>query len=55
MAQVTQMHRLLYREGLTLEAACAAISALRGKVDGGDADIALLLDFLAAATRGIAR
>jgi UDP-N-acetylglucosamine acyltransferase len=55
IALVKQMHRLLYRDGLTLERARAAIAALRGTVEGGDADIALLLDFLAAATRGIAR
>jgi UDP-N-acetylglucosamine acyltransferase len=55
IAQVKQMHRLLYRDGLSLEAAKAAIGALRGQVEGGDADIALLLDFLAASTRGIAR
>jgi UDP-N-acetylglucosamine acyltransferase len=52
---VKQMHRLLYREGLTLESAKAAIAALKGSVDGGDSDVALLLDFLAASTRGIAR
>ena len=52
---VKQMHRLLYRDGLTLEQAKAAIAALRGTVDGGDTDIALLLDFLAASTRGISR
>lgn len=52
---VKQMHRLLYREGLTLEAAKQQIAALKGTVDGGDADIALLLDFLAASTRGIVR
>jgi UDP-N-acetylglucosamine acyltransferase len=55
IAQVKQMHRLLYRDGLTLEQAKAAIGALKGKVAGGDADVQLLLDFLAAATRGIAR
>jgi UDP-N-acetylglucosamine acyltransferase len=55
IALVKQMHRLLYRDGLTLEAPRAPIAALRGTVDGGDADIALLLDFLAASTRGIAR
>ena len=55
MALVKQMHRLLYRDGLTLEAAQAAIEALRGSVEGGDADVALLLDFLATAQRGIAR
>ena len=49
------MHRLLYRDGLTLDNAKAAIAALRGTVDGGDADIALLLDFVAASTRGLAR
>ena len=52
---VKQMHRLLYREGLTLEAAKERIAALRGTVEGGDADVALLLDFLAASTRGIVR
>jgi len=55
IALVKQLHRLLYRDGLALEAAKAAIAGLRGTVDGGDADIALLLDFLAAATRGIVR
>jgi len=55
IAQVKQMHRMLYRDGLTLEAAREAIAALRGSVDGGDEDIALLLDFLAAGTRGIVR
>ena len=52
------MHRLLYRDGLTLDQAKAAITALKGSVadDGqADADVQLLLDFLAASTRGIAR
>jgi UDP-N-acetylglucosamine acyltransferase len=55
MAQVKRMHRLLYRDGLTLEQSRAAIQGLHGQVDGGDADLALMLDFLAASTRGIAR
>jgi UDP-N-acetylglucosamine acyltransferase len=55
IALVKQMHRLLYRDGLTLDNAKAAIAALRGTVEGGDVDIAMLLDFLAASTRGIAR
>ena len=55
IAQVKQMHRLLYRDGLTLEQAKAQIQALAGAVEGGDADVSLLLDFLAASTRGIAR
>jgi UDP-N-acetylglucosamine acyltransferase len=55
IAQVKQMHRLLYREGLTLERARAAIAELLGGVEGGDADVRLLLEFVAASTRGIAR
>ena len=55
IALVKQMHRLLYRDGLKLEDARAAIAALIGSVEGGDADIGLLLDFLAASTRGIVR
>ncbi len=55
IAQVKQMHRLLYRDSLTLDNAKLAISALRGHVEGGEADVQLLLDFLAASTRGIAR
>ncbi len=52
---VKQMHRLLYREGLTLEAAKVAIAALKGTVEAGDADVDRMLDFLAASTRGIVR
>jgi UDP-N-acetylglucosamine acyltransferase len=55
IALVKQMHRLLYRDGLTLERATAAIAALQGAVEGGDVDVHMLLDFLAASTRGIAR
>jgi UDP-N-acetylglucosamine acyltransferase len=55
IALVKRMHRLLYRDGLTLEQSRAAIEALRGTVEGGDGDIELLLDFLAAARRGIVR
>lgn len=55
IAQVKRMHRLLYRDGLTLEQSRGAIQALHGQVDGGDADLALMLGFLAASTRGIVR
>ena len=55
IALVKQMHRMLYRDGLTLEQAKAAIAALRGSVPGGDADVQLLHDFLVASTRGVAR
>lgn len=54
LAAIRQMHRLLYRQGLTLDAARAAIAALPAG-DETDADRALMLDFLATAVRGIAR
>jgi len=55
IAQVKQMHRLLYRKGLTLEESRAQIAALKGTVPGGDADVELMLGFLGASTRGIVR
>lgn len=55
LAIVRQMHRLLYRKGLTLEAARQQIDALRGELPEADADIALMQDFLASASRGIVR
>lgn len=56
IAQVKQMHRLLYRDGLTLASATEAIAQLRATApEGGGQDVQLLLDFLAASTRGIAR
>jgi UDP-N-acetylglucosamine acyltransferase len=56
IAQVKQMHRLLYRDSLPLEAARQGIAALHGAAPaGGQADVELMLAFLAASTRGIAR
>ena len=55
IAQVKQMHRLIYRDGLTLEAATASVKALLGDLPEGDADVQAMLDFLAASTRGIVR
>ena len=55
IALVKQMHRLLSRDGLTLDAAKAAIAALMGTVEGGDTEVQMLLGFIAASTRGIAR
>lgn len=55
LAAVKQMHRLLYRNGLGLDAARAAIDALGGEMPTAAADVALMSDFLAHATRGIAR
>ncbi len=55
IAVIKQMHRLLYREGLALDEARARIAALADSEPGSAADVALMNDFLAAATRGIAR
>ncbi len=55
IASVKQMHRLLYRQGLTLEAARAQIEALRAEPGAAAADIETMLAFLATATRGIVR
>lgn len=52
---VKQMYRLLYRKGLTLEAARVQIDALTGQLSEADADIALMQAFLTSATRGIVR
>jgi UDP-N-acetylglucosamine acyltransferase len=55
IAQVKQMHRALYRKGLTLADSRAEIDALRGQLAGSEADVALMLDFLDSADRGIVR
>ena len=55
IALVKQMYRLLYRKGLTLDAARQQIDALRGEVPEADTDIALMQTFLAQASRGIVR
>ena len=52
---VKQMHRLLYRQGLTLEDAMQAMAALLQEMPEAAQDIALMQSFLAASTRGIAR
>ncbi len=50
-----QAHRLLYREGLRLEQARAALEELARSSGESEADVRCLLEFLAAATRGIVR
>ena len=55
IAAIKQMHRLLYRQGLTLEAARSAIADLPALHPEAEGDIALLLAFLDASARGIAR
>jgi UDP-N-acetylglucosamine acyltransferase len=55
IAAVKQMHRLLYRSGLTFEDARAAIAALAAAQPEAAGDVATMTDFLARSTRGIAR
>ena len=52
---VKQMHRLLYRSGLTFDDARTAIAALASGIPQAEADVAMMSAFLATATRGIAR
>jgi UDP-N-acetylglucosamine acyltransferase len=53
---IRQMHKLLFRQSLPLEQARAEIAALRGQAGGeADVDVQLMLDFLAAAKRGLVR
>lgn len=55
IAAIKQMHKLLYREGRTLDDARAAIAALAQDRPEAAADVALMGAFLAGATRGVAR
>ena len=55
VSAIKQMHRLLYRQGLTLEAARACIADLPAVHPEAAADIALVQAFLDSSTRGIAR
>jgi len=55
IAVVKQMHRALYRKGLTLADARAEIESQRGEVPEADGELTLMLDFLSAAERGIVR
>lgn len=52
---VRQIHRVLYREGRTLEAARAALPEIAQRWPQAQSDVQLVLDFLAASTRGLAR
>ena len=49
------MHRLLYRQGLTLEAARVAMAELPSLHPEAAADIDLMLAFLDTSARGLAR
>jgi UDP-N-acetylglucosamine acyltransferase len=55
IAAVKQMHRLLYRSGLTFEQAREQIAALAESAPLARADVELMSGFLAQSTRGIAR
>ena len=55
IAAVKQMHRLLYRDGLTFDDARARIAALAETTPEAVDDVRLVGDFLASAKRGIAR
>jgi UDP-N-acetylglucosamine acyltransferase len=55
IAAVKQMHRLLYRSGLTFDQARADIAALAETTPLAADDVAMMSAFLASATRGIAR
>jgi UDP-N-acetylglucosamine acyltransferase len=55
LGAVKQMHRLLYRSGLTFESAREAIAALVAEMPPAADDIAMMSAFLDRATRGIAR
>lgn len=53
---IRQMHKLLFRDGLTLEQSVQDIEALKdGQGPDTVADVQLMLDFLATAKRGLVR
>jgi UDP-N-acetylglucosamine acyltransferase len=55
VAAVKQMHKLLYRQGLTLEQSRSGIEALASGMPEAAAEVDMMNRFLASATRGIAR
>ncbi len=55
IAAIKQGYRVLYRQGLTLEASIAAIDALVAEHPLAAADLQHLRDFVAASKRGIVR
>jgi len=55
LAVIKQMHRLLYRDGLSFDAARQAIVELAAERPEAAEDVAMMSEFLAQVTRGIAR
>ncbi|MCZ8075727.1 MAG: acyl-ACP--UDP-N-acetylglucosamine O-acyltransferase, partial [Paucibacter sp.] len=56
IAVIRQLHKLIFRSGLTLEQAVEQITALRDEqAQDAQADVQLMLDFIAGAKRGLVR
>jgi UDP-N-acetylglucosamine acyltransferase len=56
IAAIRQVHKLIFRSGLTLERAMAEVQALKGEQGGvADGDLQTVLDFVAGASRGLVR
>jgi UDP-N-acetylglucosamine acyltransferase len=55
ISAIRQMHKLLYRSSLTLEQSVAAIRELLPQYPAAEADLTLMLNFIANAKRGIVR
>ncbi|PXW98658.1 acyl-[acyl-carrier-protein]--UDP-N-acetylglucosamine O-acyltransferase [Sphaerotilus hippei] len=52
---IRQIHKLMYRSSLPLEQAMEQVAALRGSSPDSDADVQVMLDFVAGARRGLVR
>ena len=55
LAAIREMHKLIYRQGKTLDEARAGLAALADDMPEAAEDIALMDDFLATSASGIAR
>lgn len=55
IAAIRDMHKILYRQGLTLESALVEIDKLLQRGGDAAADVQVMLDFVAASKRGIIR
>ncbi|MCK6431521.1 MAG: acyl-ACP--UDP-N-acetylglucosamine O-acyltransferase [Burkholderiaceae bacterium] len=55
IARVKQLHRTIYRQGLTLAAAMDALRGLADDAPGSAVDVSMMLSFLGEAERGIVR
>ncbi|MDB5848128.1 MAG: acyl-[acyl-carrier-protein]--UDP-N-acetylglucosamine O-acyltransferase [Rhodoferax sp.] len=55
LSAIREMHKLIYRQGKTLDEAMAGIAALGTEVPEAAADVALMAEFLRTSVSGIAR